>query len=239
MSKKAAGIILLVSILLLFTGCQGAGADPMSKPYIAVNGSGNVKAAPDTVEISITVATEDKDSSAQSKNAEKVEKIITYLKEAGVQENEIKTTGANFYPNKKWENGREIDLGFRAENFLQVKTKNLDLISTILDGSVKNGAERVSGLTYTLSEEGKKNLLGDVIQEAVTDAKNQAESAVSSLGKSLDGVKSVVVIKEYSSPVYMARENFGMGDAKEMAATPVLPGELDYSVSVSVEFFIK
>ena len=37
----------------------------------------------------------------------------------------------------------------------------------------------------------------------------------------------------------MARENFGMGDAKEMAATPVMPGELDYSVSVSVEFFIK
>ncbi len=239
MNKKLL-IILLLSLVLLFSaGCQGVSPDPMSKPYIAVNGSGSTKAAPDTVQISITVATEEKDATAQTKNAEKVEKIVTFLKETGLQENEIKTAGANFYPNTRWENGREIDLGYRAENIIQVETKKLDLISKIIDGSVANGAERVSGLSFTLSDEGKANLLGDVIESAVNDAKTQAESATASLGQGINGVKSVVVVKEYSSPIYREMANFGMGDAKAMAATPVMPGELDYRVNVSVEFFIK
>ncbi len=102
-----------------------------------------------------------------------------------------------------------------------------------------NGAERVSGLSFTLSDEGKANLLGDVIESAVNDAKIQAESATASLGQGVNGVKSVVVVKEYSAPIYREMANYGMGDAKAMAATPVMLGELDYRVNVSVEFFIK
>lgn len=239
MNKKLLVGLLLSAVLIFTAGCQGVSPDPMSKPYIAVNGSGSVKAAPDTVQISITVATEERDATAQTKNAEKVEKVVAFLKEAGIQDTEIKTIGANFYPNTRWENGREIDLGFRAENIIQVETKNLDLISKIIDGSVANGAERVSGLTFTLSDEGKESLLGNIIESAVNDARTQAESAVTSLGQTIDGVKSVVVVKEYSSPIYREMANYGMGDAKAMASTPVMPGELDYSINVSVEFFIK
>lgn len=237
--KRYIQILLLVTVLLVTAGCQGVSTDP--KPFVAVNGSGQVKAAPDTVQISITVASEERDATAQTKNAEKVEKIVAFLKEAGLEEQEIKTIGANFYPNKRWEDGREVDLGFRAENFLQVETKKLDLISIIIDGSVQNGAERISGLNYILSNEGKAGLQDEIIAAAVNDAREQAEATATSLGKSIDGVKSVIVVKEYSSPIYRAMDTLGMGGGpdEEKVSTPILPGELDYNINVAVEFFIK
>jgi len=237
MRKLFIPILLLIITSFLLTGCQSS--DPMAKPYVSVDGSSTIKAAPDTVEIQIIVVSEAPDATAQTINAEKAEKIINFLKETGLEEKEIRTTGTNFYPNKRWENGKEIDLGYKAENSLQIKTKKIELISKIIDGSIVKGAERVSGLTYSLSEEGKEGLMNDLIASAINDAKTQAESAAASLGETISGVKSVIVIKEYSSPIYREKAMLDGGSSNDMTSTPVLPGELDYTINVSVEFFIK
>lgn len=230
------GVLLILGIFFL-SGCQGE--DAMSKPYISVYGQGSVKSVPDTVEITITVSTEALDASAQTKNAGKTEKIIEFLKEIGLEEKEIKTIGANFYPNVRWENGKEVNRGYIAKNSLQVETKKLELISKIIDGSVANGAESIGGLTFTLSDEKKETLLTELIDSAVKDGKTQAEATVASLGQSLGAVKTVMVAKEYSPPYYKEMEKYATGMRDEMESTPVLLGELDYSVNVSVEFFIK
>ncbi len=237
MRKLFIPVLLLIITSFLLTGCQAS--DPMAKPYVSVDGSSTIKAAPDTVEVRINIVSEAPDATAQAINAEKAEKIIKFLKDTGLEEKEIKTIGANFYPHKKWENGKEIDLGYKAENSLQIKTKKLELISKIIDGSIVNGAERVNGLTYSLSEEGKDGLMSDLIASAINDAKTQAESAATSLGETISGVKSVIVIKEYSSPIYREKAMLAGESSNDMTPTPVLPGELDYTINVSVEFFIK
>lgn len=230
-------LLLLIITSFLLTACQSS--DPMSKPFVAVNGSSSIKAEPDLVEVEILVATEAADETAQMVNAEKTEKVVNYLKEIGIQESEIKTIRMNFEPNIKRENGKSVNLGYRAENYLQVKTKNIELISRIVDGSIINGAERIRGLNFSLSDEGKEALMDGLIGSAVNDAKIQAESAVNSLGQSIGGVKSMVVIKEYSSPIYRSMNSVMEDSLKEIASTPILPGELDYTIDVAVEFFIS
>ena len=235
MRKKIVAIMLALVLILTITGCQNVSGQ--DKPTVAVFGSGKTKSVPDQVQIAITIATEKRDATAQTDNAAKVAKIVEMLKALGLEEKEIQTTGANFYPNKRWENGREVDLGFRAESYLQVETKKMDLISQIIDQSVANGAERVGGLSFTLSEEARANMLSEVLESAVQDARMQAEVTAKALGKSIDGVKTVQVIKEQSYPIYRAMDMVaGKGEA---ASTPILPGEVDYMINVSVEFFLK
>ncbi len=235
--KKALVLMAVsLSMVIFLAGCQTTGG---SQPYISVNGNGNVKAEPDTADLTITVISESKDKSAQEANAKKVEKIIEVLKEIGLEEKEIKTSSVNFYQNIRWENGREVNYGYKAENSLQIKTKKIDLLGQITDQAVANGAERVSGLNFSLSTEGKANLMDQVIASATADAKVQAEAAAKSLGTSVTGVKSVHIIKESSPYVYRVMSDMAMAKSEEEASTPIMPGELDYSISAAVEFFIK
>lgn len=239
-NKVSKGLVLLgisLAVIFLMTACQPASAE---KPYISVNGNGNVKAEPDTAEMTITVISESKDKSAQELNAQKADKIIELLKEIGLEEKEIKTVRADFYPNIKWENGKEVNLGYRAENSLQIKTKKLDLLGKITDSAVREGAERVSGLNFSLSTEGKEALLDQVIASATADARSQAEAAAKSLGSNLGDVKSVHIIRENSPQIYRALAgNMMAADSVAREETTIMPGEMDYSINAAVEFFIK
>lgn len=229
---------LLAAVLVLGTGCQNV-TPQAETPYIAVQGAGQVKTTPDEVQISITIATETEDATAQEENAQKVQAVIDELQEIGLTEEEIQTTGANFFPRTRWDDGREVQLGYRAENYLQVETKQLDLISAIIDRSVAAGAERVGGLNFMLSDEAKENLLEDALDSAVQDARSQAEITLRALDQEVAGIKRIEVVKEHSYPMLQSADMMrGMG-TEEAQETPIIPGEVDFNINIVAEFFIR
>lgn len=235
-------LFVILAVALLFSaGCQsqapGAGTE---SPAIAVSGAGKISTAPDQVQLMITVASEGEDAATQQENAEKVQDVIDQLLELGLSKDDIQTAGASFYPKTRWEDGREINLGFRAESMLRIETKKMDLIGQIIDKSVAAGAERVGGLSFTLSDQARENLLADVLEAAVNDARSQAELTLQALGQQIGGVKHVEVIRENQQPIYRASDMM-MATAEREAdpTTPVIPGEVDYQVRIIAEFYIR
>lgn len=239
MIKKIMLLSLALSFFFLVVGC---GAQPLTAetPTINAIGNGLITTEPDTVEIRFSVVSETKDKSAQEQNAAKTQKVIDSLVALGLSKDELQTENVNFQPIRKWDNNKgDQIIGYRAENTIRVKTKLLEKAGAITDVVVQNGAEMVGSMNFYLSEEGKNSLLDRGIEQAVADAKKQAEATAKAAGVQIGGIKRIDIQKGASSqPIYPLRDNM-MAKAESSLPTPVIPGETEYHVTVQVSFLIK
>src|SRR3989344_3434607 len=113
---------------------------------ISVTGEGEAVAVPDRAEFTFSVV-EKKDSvrDAQSATAAKINAAIAYLKEAGVDEKDIKTVGYNVYPQYEWQAGactsggicppgRQVLLGYEVRQTLTIKVRDTEKAGGLLSG---------------------------------------------------------------------------------------------------------
>src|SRR3990167_7744821 len=95
----ALALFLIVVTIGELKGLQFIGSGVTATNTITVSGEGEVFAVPDTGTFSVTVQEEAKEvKDAQETATEKVNDIIAYLKGAGVEEKDIKTTDYSVYP---------------------------------------------------------------------------------------------------------------------------------------------
>jgi uncharacterized protein len=94
------GIIAALSAYAYYTIKQSKGVYT-GETSISIRGEGEVFAKPDIGSFSFSVMAEGKDATeAQTKSAESINAIVAFLKEAGVEEKDIKTE--NYYLNPKY-----------------------------------------------------------------------------------------------------------------------------------------
>ena len=78
---------------------------PQEPRTVTVSAQGTAKAVPDKAEITFGVTTQSKSpDGAQKENAEKIDKVITYLKERGIEEKSICTSSYSLYPEYDYSN---------------------------------------------------------------------------------------------------------------------------------------
>lgn len=238
--KRVVVFMFLLGIFAVISGCSTQVVSPDDKniSIITVDGMGKIITKPDMVEIRVSVVSEGKDKNVQEKNAVQTQKIIEALNSLGLNKEEIKTENVNFYPLKRWneKNGEEIT-GYRAENILQIKTRKIEKAGQIVDRAVEYGAQSVGNLTFSLSNQGKEDLLDKAIEKAVLDARNQAEAAAKAAGVEIIGIKNIRVVKNSSTrgPIYLESKM----KTAEAVDTPILPKDTEYMVNVNVDFLIK
>lgn len=239
---KKSSMMLVIAIMVvgifMFTGCSTQ-TSTNDVSTINVNGTGKITTEPDTVELRISIETDGKTREVQEENAQKAQKIIDELLNLGLEKKEIETQNVNFYPLKKWTKKQgEVITGYRAQNTIVVKTNKTEKAGAITDTAVKNGAQNVGSLVFSLSDEGKEKLLDQAIQVAVDDAKRQGDAAAKALGVNLAGVKNVNVIKTSAgAPIYFESRKLMAADA--INETPIMPQDTEYIVTVDVAFIIK
>lgn len=235
--KKSFALLLVTLLLFIAAGCSN-GANPANIHTVNATGTGKITSEPDTVELRLSIISEGKDKNVQSENAAKVQKTIDALLALGLTKEDLETQNLSFNPIYNWnqEKGQQL-IGYRAENTLIVKTKDIDKAGAIADTAIKNGAEMVGGLNFTLSDEGKELLLEQAIAKAVLDAKKQVEFASTAAGLKIVGVHNINIIKESQSPpIYY---DLRSAKAESAPATPVIPDKAEYTVTVQATFEIK
>ncbi|MDX9871971.1 MAG: SIMPL domain-containing protein [Clostridia bacterium] len=238
--KKTTVFIALSLILILFAGCAAsAPISPDNIQTIHATGTGKIITEPDTVELRLNVITEGKTKAVQEDNAQKAQKTIEALIALGLTKDDIETGNLRFEPVYSWSNNTQKLVGYRAGNTLIVKTKQLDLTGPIADTAIQSGAEMVGNLSFSLSDEGKAALLGEIMEKAVLDARNQADLASAAAGVKITGVQNITVIKEAQGPI-LYNERLNYAKAMDTAAvTPILPEDTEYIVTVQATFTIK
>lgn len=232
---------LLVSIALLAAAAGGTSrqpgpafaADDPDPPYVEVTGRGEVPAVPDLAQVRLAVSREAGTAAqAHAAAARAVQAVARTLREAGVAEKDVQTSGVNLYPEYEYveREGQRLR-GYRAQVTLTVTVRQIDRAGAVIDAAVGAGANEVHGLTLTLADPAAAQR--EALARAVADARSRAEALVGAAGTGL-GTPLWIVDQEVALPpveVPVAR-----AAAEADSALRLMPGEVTVRAVVRVRF---
>jgi hypothetical protein len=205
-----------------------------AKTGISVSGMGEVTGTPDTVEIDLGVSVlgETVDE-ATATAAERAEALIAALTSNGVTEEDITTTDYSIYPEYDYSRNQERLVGYRVNNTVRAKIRNMESIGTVLDAASAAGGDetRVSGLRFSIED--NTELVSAAREAAWDDALVKATQLAELSGQSLGEATSIT--ETVSMPPVPFPYEADMAGA-ERAATPIEPGTSAVTITLQVEF---
>jgi uncharacterized protein YggE len=215
-------------------------ANPDS-PSITVSGHGEHGGSPDQAVIGFAVETTAPDAAtAMGQNADKSQAVTGALKSAIGKADRISTTGYSLDPVYDHRRNRPPDepptiTGYVARNEVRVETSDTGGVGKLIDLAAKAGANRISGLQFTLKNQ--EEARAKALQLATADAARQAKTIAESLGVRLGGVLYATT----SQPATIApRAMRGAAMAMESyAPTPIEPGQVRVEATVHVTYAIE
>lgn len=252
--KIILAIIVLASIYIIGKMAYDFKALPQNYPReIYVTGEGKALVKPDIAMINFGVTSEAaKSQDAVSQNNEKMNAVIQAIKDLGVEDKDIKTISYNLYPIYGFERvitgsgGGVMPMyfpvpenqitGYRLDQQVEVKIRNLDKINEIVDKVTASGANTVSSPQFTVDNMEKVREEARIM--AIKQAKEKAMVLVNQAGLKID---RLINISEggYGYPIY------GLGGAsvaKEAVVAPtpqIEPGQTEVNVTVTLTYRIK
>lgn len=219
---------------------------------ITVEGKGEVVAVPDIGTFSFSVEAEaDTADEAQGLSAQTMNEILTYLNEAGVAENDIKTTNYNLYPKYRYEEricafggycppGEQVQDGFTVSQMITVKVRNTEQAGDLIAGVGDKGATNISSLNFTIDD--MESLRAEAREKAIADARKKAEKLANDLDVRIVGLAGYYE----NGPSYgYGGDHFFAMEEKEMLmndgmSSPELPvGEDTTMVTVSITYEVR
>jgi hypothetical protein len=232
--KNSSIVFLGLVLLFLVVPCATAATDNnVSK--LTVQGDGKVSAAPDMATIVLGVETQNANASvAVRENAALMNETINALLGAGIAENEIQTSSFSLttMPQDEPKMTGETPKApvFLATNQVTVKLNNTTDVGRVLDAAVSAGSNSIQQVSFDLRDPIPQNDMA--LTKAIEDAQRQAEVAASAAGVNLG---RVLEITEGYGFVTAAAKSASFADF----ATPIQPGELEISASVTVVYEIS
>jgi len=241
--RKAALVLGAGAIVALAVGCTPTtevtvAGNAQTSQGIAVSGTGSVAVQPDIAIINMGIEVT---APTVAEAREQAADAMTALEEAvagqGVEDADIQTRYFNIYPQYSYAEGAAPAItGFTVTNQVEVKVRNIDSASAVLDSAIIAGgnAVRVNGISFTVDD--PEQFLADARRDAVENARANAEILASAAGVELGAPISINESTSYSEPYppyYAERSAQDSG-----GATSVNPGEQELTLVVSVVFDI-
>ena len=137
---------------------QSSIAEMAQTPLVRVNISETLRTPPD--EASLTVGTQAKAATAKGAVAlskAKTEKLLAAIRAAGIRERDIQTQGLQLSPDYRYDRqpdgqGQQRLVGYIATNSLLIKTRDVDALTSLLDGLTAAGADTVYGPNFSIAD---------------------------------------------------------------------------------------
>jgi len=237
-----------VYIGISFVGAYSKSIQPSSFRSFSVSAEGKSVSVPDVAEFSFSVITEGKKDVAaiQKTNTEKMNKAIGFLKENKINPKDIKTESYDLSPRYQYydctTNGvcppSEI-VGYTLTQSVEVKIRDFNKIGDVISGVVKNGANSVSQLNFTIDDPTKVQDAAreEAIKKAQEKAKAIARAGGFDMGRLLSieeggGVPSIM-------PMYDYAKGGGMEKAMAVPTPAIEPGSKETRVTVTLKYEIE
>jgi uncharacterized protein YggE len=216
-------------------------AAPAFAGTIAIEGRGEVSAAPDMATINSGVTSRGATArEALDANTAAMTELLETLKSAGIESRDIQTSNFTVSPDYSYTEERDANgytlppriNGYVVSNSVTVIVRDLEALGTILDSSVDVGANTVNGVTFAVADPAE--LYDDAREAAFADARNKAELYAGLAGGELSEIVTISETQGYNDP-----QPYAMYARAEMAAdapVPVEAGELTFAINVRVEW---
>ncbi len=237
--NKQLSILAIISIVALSalsaaTLCQLRQSAPVvfdSKAtltnIISVSGTGAAYGNPDIAYVGMAVVTQAATASeAQERNANIMKGVIESIKRIGVNEGDMRTDQYSLRPIYSYDKEQSI-VSYECRNSLRITWRRIGDVGLVLDTAVKAGANSLGTVTFSLSQQKMELLKTDAIKNAVSDADSRAQALASALGVRITGKVSASIGSPYVSTQLIELR---------ASQTPIIPGDLEVSVTVSVNY---
>ncbi len=223
---------------------------------VAFSGHGEVTAVPDIATVNFTIRKEAKTvKEAQKGVADKEKQALDFLKGKNIEEKDIKTENASFYPKYEYVRGvcpeikaggisydcgggKQVLTGYEASESITVKVRNTDDAGAIIQGLGTVGVSDLNGPNFTVENE--ESLKAEARKKAIEDAKNKAKV----LAKDLD--VRLVRISSFSEsgnlgPMFYGKAMMAQDSVLGAGSAPAnLPkGENTISSDVTITYEIR
>jgi uncharacterized protein YggE len=239
-------VILGVGIVLVAAACGTPEVTVQNVPAaegdvnsigISVSGRGEVFGTPDTLTINLGVSVlRDDVSTATGDAADLAERLIAALTNRGVEDRDVQTSNYSIHPEYDWSGEQRRLVGYRVNNTVSAKIRDLDRAGEIIDAATAAGGDDVvvNGLSFSLED--NDELIVAAREAAWQDALAKAQQLASLSGTTLG--TPVSISESFSSeppPIYYERAPEAGADA---AFTPIEPGQETVTVNLQVRFAI-
>ena len=232
------GAVLLLSCVFNLAAAQTASENSptlLTKRTIQVSGEGEASGKPDKGIITLGIETNARTAAeTMAQNSEAMKSLLASLKESGIDEKYIQTSGIDLTPQYRAVDAPDVKpelIGFRATNQVRVTVTKLEKMGKSIDAAISAGANRVDSIHFDIHD--KKPFLDSARKEAMEDALRKAKLLAAAAGVE---VGAPITISEFSvRPPHpmMDQRMMAFGAAKEV---PVAPGEMTLQANVQVTY---
>ncbi len=222
-------------------------------PTIDVTGTGEQFANPDVAEFTFSI-------DAKGKTVAEVQQIIaktgsaaiTFLKNSGIAEKDIKTENYSFNPEYEYRQdsqrpclqnlcppvgGHQVLVGYSANETVRVKVRQTDKAAVLVDGLGKQGVTSLSGISFTIDN--PDDLKAKARALAIQDAQNKANVLAANLHMHIVRMISYSENSGGYQPMYYGKTIDSVGPT-EISTPPSLPqGENKITSNVTITYAIR
>lgn len=179
--------------LTLGSGSATAGQAAPDGQSITVSADGTVEASPDQAVVRVAVTATGNDSSAvRDEIAARSEEMRAALASYGIPAENVRTAHFDIRQERQrtpegTERGRYV-----GTHAFEITVEDTDAAGEVVDTAVNNGADRVDGVSFTLSEQKRETLYQDALTNAMANAETRADTLADAGGLSVTDTHTIV-----------------------------------------------
>jgi uncharacterized protein len=243
----AAGLLVLALALLAVSGCDSISGPSVPRNTnssqqtgIWVTGQGEVSVTPDMAVLSLGVEVQ-ADTVAQAYNqaANAMDDIIRSLGDSGFAEEDIQTDYFRIDQETDYRSsGPDVIVGYTVTNIAEVKIRDTENVSSILDAAVTAGGDYIRIRSFGFTVDDPTIYYDEARKEAQTDAREKAEQIADNAGVKLGEATFIAESTGYS-PYSI---NYGLDiPAVVITESPtfVSPGQAEVTIIIQVAYSIE
>jgi hypothetical protein len=239
--KKLAVVALLIGAAALSSPAvaqQSTINQTIAGTRLDVLATGEVTRVPDVAIISAGVVSRSATASgALQDTADRMQRVLTALKRAGVEDRDVQTSNVGLNPEYRYPQNESPQLvGYTASNTVTVRFRDIRNSGRILDALVGQGANQINGPSLIVDK--PEAALDEARARAIAVGRARAELYARSLGLR---VVRVVSVNESggSYPVPPPMPMYARAEMAQAADTKIVPGEQKLQVNLAMTFELQ
>lgn len=231
---KPAAALALIAVFAAAPLAAAQDRPAVEGTLLTVSAEGSSEARPDMATINLGVTTEGQTAAAaMQENARRMSALTQALRRAGVAERDIQTTNVSVSPQYQYRDNEAPRItGYQANNTVNARVRNLDNLGRTIDAAVAAGGNTVHGVSF--AHQDPQAQLDAARRDAAREARRRADLYAQAFGLRVHRIVAISEGGGYAPPVPMP-----MARMEAAVATPVSPGEIETSASVSVTYELR
>jgi len=220
-------LLLLFSIQTTF-----AGSLPEA-PHIVVTGEHEVRATPDTLTLSLSIAEIGPEVAAARDSVEKRSReLIASLAALNIAKEDINSAQLQITPHYNWNNSAQIYAGTEVSRQVEVTLRDLSLYDQLIRAIIDARVARIDSTHLSSSHE--KELQEEALRGAVADGMEKAKIMVTHLPVKIGPIYS---ISPHSANLPMLQSRYAMADT--IGSSAFQPGSILFKETLQMVFYLE